>query len=327
MQFLNGKVCWSAAVCLALVMPAAAVAADSLAAARADQDAGKADEAAVALGAALKANANNAEALNLLCRVEYATEHFDQAASDCQKAVSLDPQNARYHLWLGRAIGERASRASFLSAYSLAKKTRAEFEQAVKLDPRDADALADLGEFYKEAPGAVGGGTDKANAIAQKLDGVDASRAHQLRALIAEKNDDLGTAEREFKAACAGPRAAIQWMELANFYRRHKRDSEMEGAIKSGEAAAHGKDGALALFEGAGVLARTGHGSEAIKLYEQYLASSNKSEEAPAFDALTRIAKLRMKAGDEAGAKRDQAAALALAHDYKPAQEALEDKH
>jgi tetratricopeptide (TPR) repeat protein len=312
------------AVC---AMPLAALGADSMASANADLQAGRADQAASALSAAIKADPKNAEAANLLCRVEYATEHFDQAASDCQKAVSLDPQNASYHHWLGRAIGERASRASFLSAFSLAKKTRAEFEQAVKLDSRDADALADLGEFYKDAPGAVGGGVDKANEIAQKLDSIDPSRAHQLRAEIAEKNNDLGAAEREFKAACTGPRAATQWMELASFYRRHERYSDMEAAVKSGAALAHGKQ-ATALFEGASVLARSNRDNDqAIKLYEQYLASPNKSEEAPAFDALTRVAKLRKKAGDAAGAKRDQAAALALAHDYKPAQEALQDKH
>ena len=314
--------------CLICTVPLTAAAADSLAAARADLDAGRADQAAAALSTALQADAKNAQAANLLCRVEYATEHFDQAAADCQKAVTLDPQNAGYHHWLGRAIGERASRASFLSAFSLAKKTRAEFEQAVQLDGRDADALADLGEFYKDAPGAVGGGTDKANGIVEKLNAVDPSRAHQLRAEIAEKGNDLGTAEREFKAACTEPRAAIQWMELASFYRRHERYADMDAAVKSGVSAAHGKPGAVALFEGASVLARSGRNNdEAIKLYEQYLASPNKSEEVPAFDALTRLAKLRKKSGDEAGAKRDQAAALALAHDYKPAQEALQDKH
>jgi hypothetical protein len=36
---------------------------------------------------------------------------------------------------------------------------------------------------------------------------------------------------------------------------------------------------------------------------------------------LTRLAKLRMQVGDVAGAQRERAAALALAHDYKPALE------
>lgn len=300
-----------------------AMAAPSLTAAASDLQAGKADEALKLLNEALQSDPNNAEANNLLCRVEYTLEQFNEAATHCEKAVSLNGQSALYHLWLGRALGERASRASFMSAYSLAKKTRAEFETAVKLDSRDADALSDLGEFYKEAPGAVGGGTDKAEEIAKKLDAVDASRAHNLRAEIAEKQKDLEGAEKEFKAACSGNRAAIQWMELAGFYRRHERWSDMESAIDSGVAAA-GKDkhSALAYYNGAGILTRANRKPEqAIKFYETYLASSDKTEDGPAFDALIKLSKLRTKTGDAAGAARDRSAALALAHDYKPAQD------
>jgi len=298
-------------------------AAGSLAAANADLQAGKADEAASLLNQALQASPNDAEANNLLCRVEYAKQHFDQAAGHCEKAVSLNPQNARYHLWLARALGERADRASFMNAFSLAKKSRDQFETAIRLDPRDVEALSDLGEFYKEAPGVVGGGMDKAEEIAKRLDALDASRAHQLRAQMAEKQKDLGTAEKELKAACTGNRAAIQWMQLASFYRRQERWADMEAAIKSGEAAAaHDRHAAIAFFNGASVLARANRQpQEAIKLYERYIDSADKTEEAPVFDVLTRLAKLRMQTGDRAGAQRDRAAALALAHDYKPAQE------
>jgi hypothetical protein len=314
----------------AVLAPCPAVAAASLTAASADLQAGKADEAAGLLNDALKSDHQNAEANNLLCRVEYATQHFDQAAGHCEKAVTLDANNARYHDWLGRALGERASRASFMSAFSLAKKAREQFEAAVKLDPHDAEALSDLGEFYQEAPGAVGGGIDKANDTAKKLDAIDPARGHQLHAEIAEKAKDLATAESEFKASCAGSRAAIQWMELAGFYRRHERWADMESAIKSGQAAAaRDKHAVIALFNGASTLARANRQPElAIKFYEEYVASPNKSEEAPAFDALARLARLRKQTGDQAGAERDRAAALALAHDYKPAQDALQDsKH
>jgi len=305
-------------------------AADSLAAANTALQAGKADEATSLLNDALKANPKNAEANNLLCRVEYTLQHFDQAAEHCQKAVSAEPNNTRYHLWLGRAIGERASRASFLSAYSLAKKTREEFETAVKLDPHDAEALADLGEFDKEAPGAVGGGMDKAEDVAKKLDAVDPSRAHLLRAAMAEKQKNTPQAEQEFKAAIAGPRSAIAWMELANFYRRRERWPDMDAAINSGAAAAQGKGrkSAIALANGAGILARTNRNPDlAIKLYTSYLDSPDKSEEAPAFEVLTKLARLREKNGDHPGAQRDQAAALALAHDYKPAQDISPQEH
>jgi hypothetical protein len=85
----------------------------------------------------------------------------------------------------------------------------------------------------------------------------------------------------------------------------------------------------VALFNGATILARANRQAAlAIQLFEAYVASPGKTEEAPAFDALARLAKLRKQNGDEAGAERDRAAALALAHGYRPALNALEDtKH
>jgi len=302
----------------------AAAAGPALATANADLQAGKADEAIRLLTEALKSDPGNAEANNLLCRVEYTLEQFDQAASHCQKAVDASPKNSEYHHWLGRAIGERASRASFISAYSLAKKTREEFENAVKLDPRNAEALADLGEFDKEAPGAVGGGMDKAAEIATKLDAVDPSRAHSLRAAMAEKNKDLAAAEKEWKdAISSASHPAVAWMELASFYRHQSRWSDMDAAIKSGQAAVdHDKHSAIALFNGAAVLARANREPAlAIQLYQAYLASPDKTEDAPAFDAMVRLAKLLSQTGDQAGAQRERAEALTLAHEYKPAQD------
>jgi len=295
----------------------------TIASANAALQAGKADEASAVLNEILAGDANNAEANNLLCRVQFSLQRFDQAAGYCEKAIRVVPQNARYHLWLGRVVGERASRASWTSAFSLAKKTRDEFETAAKLAPKDGEILSDLGEFYTDAPGVVGGGTDKAEGIAQRLDAIDASRGHHLHGLIAEKKKDLGGAETEFKAATAGGHAGVPWTNLASFYRRHERWQEMESAVTSGAAAAKGdKSAATALYNGASILARANRQPEqAMKLFEAYLASPYKTEEGPAFEALVRLSKLRKQAGDAAGAERDKAAALALAHEYKPALE------
>jgi predicted Zn-dependent protease len=298
----------------------------TLATATADLQAGKADEAKALLTELLRGNPNDAEANNLLCRVEFTVQEFDQAAGYCERAVSVSPQVGRYHLWLGRALGERASRASFLSAYSLAKRTRAEFETAVQLDPKDAEALTDLGEFYEEAPGAVGGGMDKARALAAQLDAVDAARGHDYRGSLAEHDKDLGTAEREYRAAipCAA-NPAFQWMALASFLRRHERWQEMEAAVESGAKAAAGdRHAAVALFNGATTLERTNRRADlAVRMLTEYVASPDKTEEAPAFDAWTRLAKLKKKLGDEAGAEHDRSEALGLAREYKPAQDAL----
>jgi tetratricopeptide (TPR) repeat protein len=293
----------------------------TLAPANAALQAGEADKALSLLDPIPQESA--AEAHNLKCRVLMTLRRWDAAVDECGQATKLDDQNSDFHLWLGRALGEKADRASFLNAYSLAKRVREEFERAVELGPRNADALADLGEFYSDAPGVVGGGTDKAEGVAAKLDKVDASRAHDLRGHIAELRKDYDTAEQEFrKAIAASAHPATQWMTLASFYRRRDRLPEMESAVRSGVTAVNrDKSSVVALSDGASVLARANRQPQmAAKMLEDYLASPNKTEDAPAFAVWMRLAQLEDQLGDKDAAQRDRAAAQALAHDYKPEQ-------
>ena len=297
---------------------------DGLAAVNTALQAGQADKALALLKSLPSPVANSAEAHNLRCRVLFTLEQFEAAKNECQQAVNLDPQNSMYHLWLGRALGEVADRANFVNAYGLAKRARSAFEQAVQLDPSNAEALADLGEFYSSAPGVVGGGTDKAAGVASQLDRIDRARAHELRSAIAKQNSDMATAEREMKeAVAASAHPAFQWMRLASFYRSAKRYAEMESAVQSGwMAAQRDPHAAVALFNGASVLIKSNRNpSLAIKLLEAYLASPLATEEAPTFTARVWLARLRAQTGDAEGARREKAEALALAQEYKPAQD------
>lgn len=305
---------------LAAAMAVAASGQEPLTQAKAALQAGEADRALALLGSLPP----SAESHNLTCRVQLTLEHWDAAASECEQAVRGDGQNSNYHMWLGRALGEKADRASFMSAYSLAKRVRAEFETAVRLNPRNAEALADLGEFYSTAPGIVGGGDDKAAGVAAQLDKVDPARAHELRARIAEEHKDYAAAEREFRqAVTVSEHPAFPWMNLASFYRRRARWTEMDSALQSSvKAAQQDRQAGVALFDGASLLASAKRSPElALKMLEGYLASSSKTDEAPAFVALTRLARLKAQLGDVAGARRARTEALTLAHDYQPAQD------
>lgn len=286
--------------------------------------AGEADRALELLQSLPQPAGNSAQAHNLRCRVFFTLEQYEASKNECEQAASLDPQNAMYHLWLGRALGEVADRANFLSAYNLAKRARSEFEQAVQLDPRNAEALADLGEFYSSAPGVVGGGNDKAAGVANQLDRVDPARAHELRGAIARESNDMATAERELKAAvAASAHPAFQWMRLASFYRKAKRYADMENAVQSGwMAAQHDPHAGVALFNGASVLLKANRNPAlAIKMLETYLAAPTATEEAPAFTARVWLARLKALTGDTEGARRERAQALALAQEYKPARD------
>jgi tetratricopeptide (TPR) repeat protein len=291
---------------------------DPLAQAQSDLDSGRADSAL----SLLSSLPPSAEVHNLRCRVFFSLEQWDAAEKECQQAVNQDKQNSDYHMWFGRTLGEKADQAFFTSAFSLAKRTRAEFEEAVRLDPKNAAALADLGEFYYEAPGVVGGGAAKADEIAAQLDHDDQERAHELRGRAAESRKEYEAAERELKQAISTSKhPAYRWMNLASFYMRRGRWADMTAALHTGvKLAQQDRESSAALFNGASILAKANRElSLSAQLFHQYLTSPAKNEDAPAFVALTRLAHVDASLGDIDSARHDKAAALELAHSYKPA--------
>ncbi|HEX6496982.1 MAG TPA: tetratricopeptide repeat protein [Acidobacteriaceae bacterium] len=283
-----------------------------------DLQQGHADHALEVLQAATGAGNNDAEAQQLLCRLALQLERWDEAVAACERAVTLDDSSSNNHLWYGRALGEKANRVSFLKAYGLAKRVKAEFETAVALDPHNAEALSDLGEYYTEAPALVGGGKDKAAAIAGKLDDVDRARAEELRGRIAASNKDMAAAEQHFRQAItAAPRPASYWMVLGSFYQKQNDIDRMQQAIHAGLEAngAHGET----LVDAAHLLTRTGQDPQAaIRLLREYLASPEKSEDEPAFRVQLLLANLLNKQGDAVGAAREIQAASDIASVYHP---------
>jgi tetratricopeptide (TPR) repeat protein len=283
-----------------------------------DLQQGRADHALGLLQPATVANSNDAEAEQLLCRLALQLERWDDAVAACQKAVALDGNSSDNHLWYGRALGEKADRVSFLKAYGLGKRVKTEFETAVALDPHNAEALSDLGEYYTEAPAIVGGGKDKAAAVASKLDDVERARAEELRGRIAASNKDTAAAEQHFRAAiAAAPRPANYWMVLASFYQKQNDLLRMQEAIRSGLAAEGGRGEPL--VDAAHLLMRAGQDPQTtIRLLREYLASPDKSEDEPAFRVHLLLASLLNKQGDTEGAAQEIQDAIAIASVYHP---------
>ena len=111
----------------------------------------------------------NAVGAFYLGRTFFAQEQYEQAIEWFDKAVVLDGRNADYHLWLGRACGYQAQRASILWQFPLARRVRRHFERAVELNPDHIHARADLAEYYLKAPRFLGGGKEKAEAQAHEI--------------------------------------------------------------------------------------------------------------------------------------------------------------
>jgi Tfp pilus assembly protein PilF len=306
-------------VLLLLLAPLTASVADSARNMLAD---GRIDEAIAELNGRLSTAPADAESSNLLCRAYFALEDWDRAESSCRKAVSIDPDNSRFHLWLGRVYGEKADRASFLAAAVLAGKVRGEFERAVQLNPKDVDARLDLAEFYLAAPGIVGGGEQKAREQAQSIATVNPAREHWVYARIAEQKKDAPTAEREYHQYIDLSKGdAEAWLNLALFLRRQKRFDEMEQAIVALSQAPMAKLDVL--VEASEMLDRAGRRYPfATDLLHRYLATGP-VEAAPAFKAHYLLGVLLEKQGDKAGAAQEYRASLSLVRNFGTAQQAL----
>jgi tetratricopeptide (TPR) repeat protein len=273
------------------------------------------EDAASLARASLAGNPGDAYAHQILCRAFYAQERADEAVQECEAAVAL-PQSqesaSSNQLWLGRAYGLKARHAGPINGFKLAKRVQASFAKAADLDPSNVAALNDLGEYYVEAPSIVGGGTDKARALAARMMPRFPAQAHLLLARIAVDQRDNGTAEAEFKQVIAIQRNTQSWVDLAAFYRSHDRKEEAVAAVKSGLAAdrTHGP----AIVDAASILIAMHREPQlAEQCLRLYLASKAKTDEAPAFKVHVELSRLLAARGlaAEAGQHMETAAALA----------------
>jgi tetratricopeptide (TPR) repeat protein len=304
------------AVLTALVPAAATTSAKELLAA------GQVDEAMRVLQKQISDSSSDAQSHNLLCRAYFMIAQWDPGIASCERARDLDPQNSLYHLWLGRIYGEKADRAGVFGGAGLAKKVRSSFERAVELDPDNWEARTDLAEFYFEAPGIVGGSKDKASEQADALMRLNPGMAHWVLGRIAEKNKDMDAAEREYRASIAATHSGIRaWFDYASFLHRANRLDDMTMALRQLESGPI--DRPESLMDGANLLLRTEREyTLAVRLLRRYFANGP-VEQAPAFKAHNLLGQLIEKQGDRRAAAEEYRAALALFHNFKPAQENL----
>ena len=285
--------------------------------------AGRVDDALTALQARIQAAPQDAEAPNLLSRAYLLIEKWDRAVEAAERAVALQPKSSDYHLWLGRAYGNKAEHCNPFCAAGLAGKVRSEFERAVELDPANLQARSDLAEYYMEAPGIMGGSKEKARALAEQIQQSDPAPAHWLRARLAEKEKQYDLAEKEFRAAIdASSNPSSAWLDLAGFYRRRGRPADLEAAVN--RAVGLPKRSGETLFEAASLLFQAGRNFPgAVAMLRQYLNDEKMVCGAPAFRAHYLLGSILEKQGDKQAAASAFQASLALARDFDDPRKAL----
>jgi tetratricopeptide (TPR) repeat protein len=211
---------------------------------------------------------------------------FKKATEYIQKATTLAPANSEYMDWLGRTYGKRAETSNVLAAPGFASKARQAFEKSVELDPKNNDALSDLFDYYLEAPGFLGGGYDKALAVANKLAAIDPAEAYFERAKLAQKKKEYQSAEAHMRQAIAvAPHEVGHLIALARLLATQGKERESDAVFL--EAQKVNPNAPQVWFARADVLIKQKRNlNEAKLLLEKYMSASITVDDPPKQEAL-----------------------------------------
>lgn len=227
----------------------------------------------------------DAAAQLLAGKCHYMNSDFKKATEAIERALELAPNSPEQYLWLGRAYGRRAETSSFVTAPGLASKARTNFEKAVALDPGNKDAVGDLLEYYLEAPALLGGGMDKAQALAEKMKSRDASEYEYLLARISDKKKDYDGAEGHLRRAVElAPGQVGKIVELAKFLARQRKFQESDEAFARAQKMAPEEAGVI--FERAKTYVQSKRNLDAAReLLTRYLRLPLTPDDAPRSEA------------------------------------------
>jgi Flp pilus assembly protein TadD len=175
----------------------------------------------------------------LMGRDYYMQADYKRATEALEKAFAMEPANAEYALWLGRAWGRRAETSSPFTAPTYASKARQNFEKSVQLNPMNLEAQSDLFEYYLEAPGFLGGGLDKAQATARRMTQISPADGQWAEAKLAEKHKESRSAEAHLRRAVElAPQQVGKIIELARFLTKQGRFQEADQSFERAEKVA-----------------------------------------------------------------------------------------
>ncbi len=283
----------------------------------------KAPGALAAAEGLTKATPNDANAWVLLVRARLQAKQAQKAIAAGENATALGAKNAQAFYWLGNAYGSRIGEVGMLSKMSIAPKLRDAFEQAVTLDPALIDARSSLIEFYLQAPGAIGGGVDKARAQATAIARYDRVRGLMATGRIAMHEKKPGEALKAYEQAHAlKPGDPQLRLALVSGYQQAKRWKDAYAMAKQWTVD-NPKD-AKPWYQIGRIAAESGQylpeGDVALRTY---LKLAREPGDAEPKHARYRLGQILSKAGRKDEARAELQAALKLDPKFKEAKDAL----
>lgn len=242
---------------------------------------------------------------------------------EIERAVELQPSNAKYHLWLGRAAGFHAEHSSFLRAPFRARRVLKEFELARDLAPEDLDIRFDLLEYYLHAPGFLGGGKDKAEVEAEVISKLDSKKGYNARATIHRKNENWDMARQELTQATTDyPNDADTWKDLAGYLLDRGDFADALDAAKKALILDPGSKQSQLIIAASEIQLQNNPEHAAKTLLD--LAGGTLADEEPAFETVYYwLGEFHLAKGDKDSARQAFESALDFNPDYSEAKDGI----
>ena len=273
------------------------------------------------LSSALAESPHDARLSHWRSRCYLEQRDYARAISDGERAVSERPDDSEYRRWLGHAYGGAAEQAR---SFSLARKVRASFEQAVQSNPSNIAARRDLEEFYLEAPWIVGGDRRKALDQVNAIEELDAVAGHLARAIYWLDAKRLDKAADEYQRVLdVRPDRIGPYLEVADFYQTRGDATKLASVVEQA-ARVMPSDTRLMYYKGVALVLANRNLAEAEQFVRRYLATAPRRSDLPSHaDAHQWLGRLSEQLGNVKAAGDEYRAALAIDPDDKSAREAL----
>lgn len=266
----------------------------------------------------------DADTLAKLARVNLLLNHAKQAVDHAKLAIALQPRSAKYQLLLGDALSNYVNDVGMFSKLGIAHQIEGAYQQAVQLEPGNADARFSLAMFYLMAPGIAGGSDAKAAEQIATLDKLDIVEADTAQAQQAGHAKQYAQAETLLRKAAAASKDSSGLVTLGEYLVSHKQPA---AALAAFQQAARDYPHEPDAYYQIGKMASEGKASAqaGIAALDTYLGTAIDwtKGDAPYSRAHYRLAKIRAQAGDADKAKAEYRLALKLDPGFKDARQEL----
>jgi Flp pilus assembly protein TadD len=155
------------------------------------------------------------------------------------------------------------------------------------------EAQSDLFEYYLDAPGFLGGGLDKAQAMAEQMSRISPAEGQWAEAKLAEKRKESGNAEAHLRKAIElAPQQVGKFIELARFLMKQGRYQEADQSFD--RAAKVAPNDPRLVFARAQVYVEAHHNLELAKqLLKRYMTMRLDPDDPPKSEAAKLLTKVQ----------------------------------